>query len=111
MPNNINEEINKFVQEVKKILGKRLKKIILYGSYARGDYHKNSDVDIMLLTDLNDEEIVKYRQKIWDYVADVEIDKEIVINPLLKNIDTFNSWSDAMPFYNNIIKEGVVING
>lgn len=110
MPNNINEEINKLVIEIKKILGKRIKKIILYGSYARGDYNKNSDVDIMILTDLNNDEIVQYRQKIWDYVADIEIDKGIIINPLIKNIDEFNSWSDTIPFYNNIIKEGKVIN-
>lgn len=110
MPNNIKEEINKLVIEIKKILGKRIKKIILYGSYARGDYNKNSDVDIMILTDLNNDEIVQYRQKIWDYVADIEIDKGIIINPLIKNIDEFNSWSDTIPFYNNIIKEGKVIN-
>ena len=51
MPNNVNEEIQKFINEVKKILGDRLKKVILYGSYARGDYNKKSDVDIMILTD------------------------------------------------------------
>ncbi|MBQ6993178.1 MAG: nucleotidyltransferase domain-containing protein [Lachnospiraceae bacterium] len=27
------------------MLGDRLKKVILYGSYARGDYNENSDVD------------------------------------------------------------------
>ena len=35
LPNNIQISINKFVLECKKILGRRLKKIILYGSYAR----------------------------------------------------------------------------
>ena len=35
LPNNIQSSINKFVLECKKLLGKRLKKIILYGSYAR----------------------------------------------------------------------------
>ena len=34
-----------------------IKKIILYGSYARGDYKENSDVDIMVLTSLTDVEI------------------------------------------------------
>ena len=57
MPNNVNEEVQKFINEVKKILGDRLKKVILYGSYARGDYNKKSDVDIMILTDLSFEEI------------------------------------------------------
>ena len=35
LPLNIKKSINKFVEECSKILGNRLKKIILYGSYAR----------------------------------------------------------------------------
>ena len=35
LPINIRQSINKFVKECNKILGNRLKKIILYGSYAR----------------------------------------------------------------------------
>ena len=50
LPINIQNSINKFVEESKKILGKRIKKIILYGSYARGDYNNSSDIEIFLLT-------------------------------------------------------------
>ena len=28
--------------------------VILYGSYARGDYKADSDIDIMILLDLSD---------------------------------------------------------
>ena len=34
---------------MKRMLISKLSKIILYGSYARGDYRENSDVDVMLL--------------------------------------------------------------
>ena len=37
-----------FSRGVKNILGKNLRKVILYGSYARGDYNDNSDVDTMV---------------------------------------------------------------
>ncbi len=109
MPTKIYNEINNFVIKAKKLLGDRLKKIILYGSYARGDYNTNSDIDIMLLTDLSDDEIVKYRQILWDYVADIEIDYGIILNPLLKNVNDFNELVDVTPFYQNVINEGVVI--
>ncbi len=36
LPMNINNIIDEFINGVEKILGNRLKKIILYGSYARG---------------------------------------------------------------------------
>lgn len=109
MPNNVQKVLNDFLKEVKIILGNRLKKIMLYGSYARGDYNKNSDIDIMILTDLSDKEISEYSNIIWEKCADIEIDKGIVISPLIRNIDNFESWLDVKPFYMNIINEGVTL--
>ena len=51
--------ISEYVRAVRKIYGHHLKQVILYGSYARGDYTKDSDVDLMLLVDLDD----AYRKK------------------------------------------------
>ena len=67
IPKKINNILEEFIEGAKNILGNRMKKIILYGSYARGDYKKDSDIDIMILTDLNDEEISEYRDKIWEF--------------------------------------------
>ncbi|MBR2587735.1 MAG: nucleotidyltransferase domain-containing protein [Bacilli bacterium] len=109
MPNNVSNVINEFTKKVRELLGDRLKKIILYGSYARGDYNKKSDVDIMILTDLTFEEIEKYRDEISDIAFDIELDKGIVISPVLKNIDKFNARVDVIPFYTNVQKEGVAL--
>ena len=112
IPPKVNKAILEFIKGVKKILGERAKKIILYGSYARGDYNDSSDVDIMILTDLSDDEIIEYRNKIWDYAYDIEWDNdfEISLSPLIKNIDKFNYWLEALPFYMNVQKEGVILN-
>ena len=40
----------------------------------------------MILTDLSDKEISEYSMKIWEKSVDIEIDKGIVISPLLRNI-------------------------
>ena len=112
MPNNVNEEIQKFIIEVKKILGDRLKKVILYGSYARGDYNKKSDVDIMILTDLSFEEIEEYRDKISDAAFEIELKTGIILSPVVKNIEKYNVRRKFVPFYKNVEKEGVVlVNG
>ena len=110
MPKSTQKILEDFLEEIKQILGNRLKKIILYGSYARGDYNKNSDIDIMILTDLTSEEISKYSLLIWEKCADIEIDKGIVISPLIRNLDDFNSWLNVKPFYMNIVNEGVVLS-
>ena len=54
-----------------------------------GDFTKNSDIDIMILTDLTDDEIVKYRKKISHLTYDVESENNfnISLSPLIKNID------------------------
>ena len=92
IPDNIENILQKFITGINKILGDRVKKIILYGSYARGDFNKESDIDIMILTDLSDDEIITYRHQIYDYAYDMEFenDFEIQLMPLLKNVDKFN---------------------
>jgi len=113
IPENVEKIIDEFVNGAQKILGNRLKKIILYGSYARGDYNESSDIDIMILTDITDNEIEKYETKIWDYAYDLESDNNFTIHlsPSVKNIDKYNTRISFMPFYKNVQKEGVVLNG
>ena len=112
IPNKIRNIIDEFIKGVDEILGNRVKKVILYGSYARGDFNKDSDIDIMILTDLSDDEIVKYRSNIYGLAYDIEFDNnfDVTISPLVKNIDKFNYWLEALPFYMNVQKEGVVLN-
>ena len=109
MPKSINNIINEFTKKVRELLGDRVKKIILYGSYATGDYKSNSDIDIMILTDLNFDEIEKYRDEISDIAFDIELEKGIVISPVIKNIDRYNARVDIVPFFMNIQKEGVAL--
>lgn len=111
MPNKIDNVIKKFVSELSKLLGNRLKKVILYGSYARGDYDKNSDIDIMILTDFSDDEIIEYRKKVRDLACDLEMENDVMISPLLRNINKYERRVDVIPFYYNVQKEGVVLRG
>ncbi len=110
MPTNIDKEIQIFIKAITQILGDRLKKVILYGSYARGDYNKHSDVDIMILTDLSDNEIEECRDKISDIAYDIELDTGLILSPVIKNIEKYNSRINYVPFYENVQKEGVVLD-
>ena len=99
--------LKKYVDEVKKIYGSHLQKIILYGSYARGDYTPDSDVDIMILVDMNESEIRDLRDKLCDVTFDLSFDHDILIMPIVQNTDFFYKWVCAHPFYNNVNNEGV----
>ena len=111
MTNKIDTIVNKFVTEVSNLIGNRLKKVILYGSYARGDYNANSDLDIMILTDFTEEELVEYRMKIRDIACDIELENDIIISPIVRNIEKYNNRINVIPFYMNVQKEGVVLHG
>lgn len=105
------EIIVSFARKVRKILGKNLKQVILYGSYARGDYTEDSDIDIMVLTTLTDKEIEQIETEIYDLAFDFLMDYGVDINVVIKNEKQFNYWLGALPFYNNVQKEGVVLSG
>ena len=109
MDNRIHDIVLKFSQQVKKLLGQKLDKVILYGSYARGDYNEHSDIDIMILTTLTDEEIEKTEPMLFDLAFDFQMDYGVDISVVVKNKDQFEYWLGALPFYNNVKKEGVVL--
>ena len=98
-----------FVQGTKKILKNNLSKLIVYGSYARGDYKENSDIDVMILTPLSKEEIEQVENSIFDLAFDLELELGIVINPVLENEAHYRYWLGALPFYDDVEKEGIVI--
>ena len=109
MPAAKREIIMSFARKVRKILGKNLKQVILYGSYARGDYTEDSDIDIMVLTTLTDKEIEQIETEIYDLAFDYLMDYGVDISVVIKNEEQFNYWLGALPFYDNVEKEGIVI--
>ena len=106
---NISDIIAEFVLDLKKILGKDLSSIMVYGSHARGDYHATSDVDVMVLVTLSDEEIKKLENSIFDCAFDLEMKYGVDISPIIKNRAHYEYWVDTLPFYRNIQREGVTV--
>ena len=110
MPENVNSIVYKFLQDLKRILGEKLAKVIVYGSYARGDYRDNSDVDIMILVKMSDEEIRTVKNDIYDLAFDVEMSTGIELSPVIKNEEQYEYWVDTLPFYRNVRDEGIVVS-
>lgn len=109
MPERVHDIVYSFAQQLKLIYGESLKKIVVYGSYARGDYNNNSDVDIMILVDSSEAQIKKRFNDVCDLAFDYELKYGIVISPLVKNEEHFMKWSETLPFYRNVKLEGVAV--
>ena len=94
MPVYISNIIQDFAKNVRKILGNSLDSVIVYGSYVRGDYSELSDIDVMLLVSLGEEEIKKISDQISDLAFDFMMKYGVDISPVITNIDHFNYWVD-----------------
>ena len=111
MPQTMQNLMDRYVAEIRKIYGSHVKQIILYGSYARGDYNADSDVDIMILLDISDMAIKDYRHQLSDMTYDFNLDYDLDIKPIAKSEEHFLRWIENYPFYANIQKEGVSLYG
>jgi predicted nucleotidyltransferase len=103
--------LSEFTQEIQRIFGESLIKVILYGSYARGDFQNNSDMDFMILTSLTDDEIRTIENEVYDAAFEYGLTYDVMISVNIKNEEHFNYWLGALPYYDNVRKEGIVLAG
>ena len=90
MPKNIQDLIEQYVEAVKKIYGSHVRQIILYGSYARGDFQSDSDVDIMILVDKSDLELKAYAQQLSYMTYDFNMNHDLDIKTIAKSESHFS---------------------
>ena len=107
MPTNITDIMQQFASSLRKLLGNTLDSVIVYGSYARGDYSELSDIDVMILVTLTEGKIKKISDEISDMAFEYLMKFGVDISPVITNIDHFNYWVDNLPYYRNVRDEGV----
>ena len=107
----IREVVELFAKEASKVYGDKLKKVILYGSCARGDFDEQSDIDIILLLDIKPEQISEERNKIFSVADYFDLNYDVVLSPVIQSVSVFNKYRAASVFYQNIEREGVLVAG
>lgn len=103
--------LNKVRDESKLLYGSLLDKIILYGSYARGDNTEESDVDIMIVLDCGADKIEQFRNATYEMASDISLEQEVFLSIFLKDKKHFEDNLDFLPFYRNIQREGISVYG
>ncbi len=82
--------------------------VILFGSVARGDDKKNSDIDILILVDQDqisyaDEKRIKYP------LYDLEFETGKIISPIVFSRKDWETRHHITPFYHHVKREGVLL--
>ena len=97
-------------EKMREIFGDKLVSVILYGSYARGDYEDFSDIDIMALVDMDKMELGKHRRKVSSFSSNIGLEYDVLLCIKLQDKETFNKWQYDLPFFMNVKREGIILN-
>lgn len=91
-------------QGLTRIYGDRLKAVYLFGSYARGDYHLDSDLDVMIVLDTYNsywDELVRSAE----LASDLSLKYEVTVS---RTIMTEEQWKNGdLPVLRNVRTEGI----
>ena len=99
--------VGEMIKELRDIYGNLLFQVILYGYYARGEETEESDVDIALL--IRGKADPEMTEKMLFCVSRSELACGKVLSVVDIDIKKYSEWSDTLPYYRNIKKEGIVL--
>lgn len=89
-----------------KIYGDRLKGIILYGYYARGDADEGLDIDIIIILE-EMEDFIKELERCSENIHEIDLEYDTLISII--PMDTYQYSKLKTPLILNIKKEGITL--
>ncbi len=99
---NVREELIKFIHQIDAEF--TLNKIVLYGSFARGDYHENSDIDLIIIGD--------FQGRIFERIGEIlkYAPEGLEVEPFVYTPAEFKTMiKEKNPFIINAISTGIEI--
>jgi len=100
----INDILKEFREELENLYQKRLKNIILYGSWARGDATEDSDIDVLIVLEgkvIPGEEI----DRMIDIITEINLKYGVLISVYPVSDEDYSTINS--PLLINVRREGV----
>lgn len=93
-------------KELYAAFGNRMEKVILYGSYARGDARNDSDIDVLIVLkdDFKYGAVLRKTSKI---VAKLSLENDVVISRAFASRQQYEQ--SKMPFLMNVRRDGIAV--
>lgn len=96
--------------QIQQLLGDKLTKIVLFGSYARGNNTEWSDVDILVLTNLSPQENDAIFHELNKIFSRLGLEYDILLSLCLIDKVSYCSRKEFHNFYQNIEKDGMILH-
>jgi predicted nucleotidyltransferase len=105
------KQINMAVQELKskliELFGEGIE-LRVFGSAARGDYRKHSDIDVLVLLPVRVNNTIE--EKVFDSAYDIELKYSVIFGIVVYAKEFWASdIAASMPLYQNIQRESISI--
>jgi len=82
--------------------------LILYGSKVRGDSHRESDIDVLVV--LRDDFDWRTKHAIYDVCFDINLEYDVLLQPIIYSQARYDDpLTRATPLYQNVLEEGVSV--
>ena len=104
LPKNIQQALTETRSRLRALYAQRLKEIILFGSYARGDYASGSDIDLLVLLDQMNDSCAE-REGYLSLVYELSLKYDTVLSVVPMDFDVW--MTQKTPLILNAKREGV----
>jgi predicted nucleotidyltransferase len=97
--------VTEYIEQICERFPNRILAVTLYGSKARGDDDDESDIDLLVLVDVEDDE---FRSELWAIASAVSLEYNVVVSPQVFGQERWDETRRIrMPLYRAIEAEGV----
>ena len=93
------EGVREFLEYLKRNFGDRVREVYLFGSYVRGDYGEESDVDVLVIGDLSLDDVL-------DEVFSILMNHGVLLNVIIEKPEEFERWKETS-FHRTVLSEGI----
>lgn len=100
-----------YVADLKYVYGDDLLQVSLFGSWARGDFRSDSDIDILIIVKGSDSNKYVYRDQLSELTMNFNMEYDIWIEAIAMSRDYFDKWRHGDQFLLNVAKDEVRLYG